>query len=150
VSDEWTKGHLAIVIPGEPCAQGRPRFARRGAHMVAYDPTKSRNWKATAQAHMRAAMAGAQPMQGPVGCELQATFTCPAGDWRKRSPRLRRWHAKRPDGENVAKAVLDAATGVLWLDDAQVARLDVWKLIGAQGEAPGVRLLVWQLGEGQP
>ncbi len=104
--------------------------------MVAYDPAKSRTWKATAQCHMRDAMAGAQPLEGPLSCQIAATFTCPASDHRKTTPRPRRWHAKRPDAENVAKAVLDAATGVIWLDDAQVSRLDIVKAIGAQGEAP--------------
>ena len=136
---------LTIEIPGEPCAQGRPRFARRGQHVVAYDPSKSRTWKATAQDFMRHAMAGAQPTQGPVECAIVATFTCPKGDWRK-EPVIARWHAKRPDAENVAKAILDAATGVLWLDDAQVSRLEVSKVIASQGAAPGVRVEVRALG----
>jgi Holliday junction resolvase RusA-like endonuclease len=130
-----------MVIPGEPCAQGRPRFARRGKFVVAFDPAKSRNWKATAQALMQTAMGTAAPMQGPLSVDVAATFTCPKGDHRK-TPRPRRWHAKRPDAENVVKAVLDAATGVLWLDDSQVARLVVVKAIGAQGEAPRVWLRV--------
>ncbi len=127
---------IEIVIPGEPCAQGRPRFARRGKFMVAYDPAKSRNWKATAQQHMRDAMAGAAPLQGPLSCEVAARFTCPSRDHRKCEPMPRRWHAKRPDVENVVKAVLDAATGVLWLDDNQVSHLVAVKVIAAQGEAP--------------
>lgn len=139
---------LEISIPGEPCAQGRPRFARRGRFVVAYDPAKSRNWKATAQQHMRDARGpDVPPLQGPVSCEISATFTCPKGDWRKREPQSRRWHWKKPDPENVAKAVLDAATGVLWLDDSQVARLVVVKAIGAQGEAPRVWLRVGPIAE---
>jgi Holliday junction resolvase RusA-like endonuclease len=37
---------LKIVIPGEPCAQGRPRFSTHGGFVKAYDPAKSRNYKA--------------------------------------------------------------------------------------------------------
>ena len=140
---------IEIHIPGTPVAQGRPRFARQGRYVRAYDPPKSRNWKATAQEHMAMAMGGAPPLQGPLSCEVAATFTCPKGDRRKREPRPRRLHAKRPDIENVVKAVLDAATGVLWLDDAQVARLLVLKAIGAQDEAPGVWLKVERLDEGE-
>jgi Holliday junction resolvase RusA-like endonuclease len=105
--------------------------------MTAYDPAKSRNWKATAQEHMLTARGVEPPLQGPVSCEIAATFTCPRGDWRKQ-PRQRRWHAKKPDAENVSKAVLDAATGVLWLDDSQVAHLVVVKVVGRQGEGPQV------------
>lgn len=32
-------------VPGEPVAQGRPRFSRRGGFITAYDPAKSRNYK---------------------------------------------------------------------------------------------------------
>lgn len=129
---------LKVVIPGEPCSQGRPRFARRGRFVMAYDPPKSRNWKATAQQHMRDEMDDDAPLQGPLQVIVQALFTCPLSDHRKSMSRHRRWHAKRPDAENVAKAVLDAGTGVIWRDDSQIARLVVAKHIAAQDEAPGV------------
>lgn len=142
---------LTCTVPGEPVAQGRPRaFRLPNGHIRAYDPPKSRGWKATAQAHLQDAMealeAGTAPFQGPLAVTVRALFTCPRSDWRAREPRSRRWHAKRPDGENVAKAVLDAATGIVWLDDAQVARLVVEKRIGAQGEAPRVEIAVEALG----
>jgi Holliday junction resolvase RusA-like endonuclease len=35
---------------------------------------------------------------------------------------------KRIDADNVAKAVLDALTGVVWRDDSQVLRLRVEKV----------------------
>lgn len=133
---------MEFVIPGEPIGQGRPRFARRGKFVSAYDPPKSRNWKACAQEHMRAAMGAAEPLQGPISLEIAATFTCPRSHWRKTAPLPRRWHVGRPDADNVAKAVKDAGSGVLWIDDSQVARLVVIKAIGAQGEAPGLWLKV--------
>jgi len=136
---------IQTIIPGEPVAQGRPRAFRTKAGLIrTYDPAKSRNWKATAHEHFRAALnlAGKQPFAGPVACMIRAVFTCPRSDWRKSKPVLRRPHAKRPDAENVAKAVLDAAQGVLFLDDSQVARLTVEKFIGAQGEAPRVEVAV--------
>jgi hypothetical protein len=30
------------------------------------------------------------------------------------------WHTKKPDGDNFIKAVLDALTGIVWVDDSQV------------------------------
>lgn len=116
---------------------------------MAYDPPKSRNWKATAQQHMRDEMGAQVPLQGPLQVVVQAVFTCPSSEHRKTRPRLRRWHSKRPDVENVAKAVLDAGSGVVWRDDAQVARLVVVKHIGAQDEAPGVIVSVESL-EAEP
>ena len=41
---------------------------------------------------------------------------------------LQNGQTKRLDVDNVAKACLDALTGVLWRDDSQVMRLEVQKL----------------------
>lgn len=92
-------------------------------------------------------MAAAYPhrrelMTGPLTVEITAIFSCPESDRRKRVPAPRRPHAKLGDADNIGKAVLDAATGVLWEDDAQVARLLIEKFIGAQDEEPRVELLV--------
>ena len=139
---------LEITVPGEPVAQGRPRgFYRPGIGVRMYDPGKSRSWKGMAQVHMREALAAAgagSPLfaAGPVELLVVAVFTCPRSQWRKRDPLQRRPKATRPDGENIAKAVQDAGTGILWLDDAQVARLVVEKVYGAQEEAPMVHLTV--------
>ena len=37
---------LKFTVPGEPCAQGRPCFTTIGGYTKAYDPAKSRNYKA--------------------------------------------------------------------------------------------------------
>ena len=143
---------LVVVVPGEPCAQGRPKFARMGNFVRAYDPRKSRDWKAYAVACIEGALiargqAGIAYPEGPLKAFVTAVFACPKGDHRK-VPVARRPHPKRPDAENVAKAVLDAATTAgLWQDDSQVAVLVVSKWIGYQGEAPYVQLSVERLAE---
>ena len=136
---------LTITIPGEPVAQGRPRaFRTKAGHLRTYDPTKSRNWKAEARAVMVAAKPDPAAIlfpDGPCTVDVLAVFTCPKSAYRKH-PVPRQPHAKRPDADNVTKAVLDAGKGVLWRDDTQVARLVVEKWVGAQGEAPFVRVEV--------
>jgi Holliday junction resolvase RusA-like endonuclease len=139
---------LRVVVPGEPVAQGRPRaFYRPGLGVRVFDPAKSRSWKGMAQVHMREAIAQAGAVaplfaDGPLELHVLAVFTCPRSHWRKREPLQRRPKSTKPDGENIAKAVQDAGTGLLWLDDAQVARLVVEKIVGAQGEAPYIELTV--------
>lgn len=141
---------LSVLVPGEPVAQGRPRFARRGAFVRAYDPPKSRSWKGVVQVHALEALRAADVdapayADGPVSVLIEATWTLAASKHRKAAPVARQPRASRPDAENVAKAVLDALTGLAWTDDAQVAELRVVKWTGAQGEAPGVRVSVWPL-----
>lgn len=140
---------MRLIIAGEPVAQGRPKFRRTPKFVQTYDPKKSRTWKTTAREVMQARLGGTSALpfpEGPLSVHIVAVFTCPVGDYRKREPTPRRPHAKRPDAENVAKCVLDAATSILWRDDSQVARLTVEKVIAAQGEAPYVEVTVVNLG----
>jgi Holliday junction resolvase RusA-like endonuclease len=138
---------VLVQIPGEPVAQGRPRLAVLNGHARAYDPAKSRVWKGVAQMFMRDAMRGRAPMQGALEVEISATWSCPVSAT-KRDGLVRRVRAKKPDAENVAKAVMDAGNGVVWGDDAQVAVLIVRKWTAARGEAPGVAMRVVAI-EGQ-
>lgn len=139
---------IAVTIPGEPCAQGRPRAAVVKGRAIVYDPSASRSWKGAARYQMQAELDGRDLIaDGPVSVVIRAFHPCPKSDYRKRTPAPLRWRAKRPDAENVAKACLDAATGVLWMDDAQVARLVVEQFTAAQGEAPRVEMEVRDLDE---
>ena len=83
--------------------------------------------------------------RGPVAVRAVLIFACPRSRWRIRSPRPRELHTKKPDIENCVKAILDAASEVLFFDDRQVAHLVAEKWIGAQGEAPRVELTVEDL-----
>jgi Holliday junction resolvase RusA-like endonuclease len=146
---------FTVTIPGEPHAQGRARtrimkLKNGGQRPVIYDPKESRDWKATAQQHMRdeAARQGYQlPIiaSGPVCLEIEAYFTCPQGDYRKTSPRPVRRHTKKPDRDNVEKAIKDAAKGVLWLDDSQVCDGTTRKFIAAQGDSPRIVVRIYAL-----
>lgn len=47
-------------------------------------------------------------------------------------------HTKKPDVDKLARAVLDALTGVAWRDDAQVTRLACTKRYASLEEPAGV------------
>ena len=137
---------MRIVIPGEPVAQGRGRATTANGRVRVFDPPKSRNWKATAQAHMIDQREGSRPWGGALSIVITAVFTMPKSRHRKKTPRPAEWHTKKPDADNIAKAVKDAATGVLWLDDKQIADLTVQKVTAAQGDEPGVIVDVYDCG----
>jgi len=46
----------------------------------------------------------------------------------KRAAMLGKPHESRPDLDNLAKFVNDVANGILWQDDAQIARLSLEKV----------------------
>jgi Holliday junction resolvase RusA-like endonuclease len=143
---------LEITVPGEPCAQGRPRAFRTKAGFIrTFDPEKSRSWKGVAQVHyteaLRQAGLASPAFDGAVEVQVLAVFTCPKSQHRKREPLPRRRRTGRPDPDNIGKAVMDAANGVLFVDDSQVVRLVVEKWTGAQGEAPHVLVTVRSIPE---
>lgn len=137
---------IAFEIPGEPVAQARARACVVGGHARVYDPKINRDWRGRAQVHMREALERsgrtAPAFTGPVVLRIVATFALPRSRWRKRSPVPTQPHTQRPDLDNVVKAIKDAATGIIWLDDTQVCELDARKEFGAQGQAPSVSILV--------
>jgi Holliday junction resolvase RusA-like endonuclease len=57
---------IRIEVPGDPVAQGRPRFARRGKFVSTYDPPKSRAYKQEVAIYARASMASRKPFTGPI------------------------------------------------------------------------------------
>lgn len=149
-----------VRIPGEPFAQPRARGAplmkdgkpvlKNGRPIIVfYDDRGAKQWKSVAQDFMMALRFPSGPLEGcfegPVRIEVVAAFTCPKSDYRKQNPRGRRFHTKKPDADNVLKAVKDAAKGVLWLDDSQVAQETCTKIVAAQGETPFVLLRVREL-----
>lgn len=129
---------ITFTVPGIPVAQPRQRhraFAVAG-RIVSHNYTPAKhpvqNYKAAIR--LTAAQHVAQPMTGPVRIEITCYFGHPKSHYRsgKRCDELRpdaaEWHTARPDAENCVKAVLDAMTGVAYLDDRQVCWLEVGKV----------------------
>lgn len=124
--------HIRVVIPGEPVAQGRGRAVRIGDSVRVIDPAKSRSWKGVARVFMVQARARAmvfEPLDGPLSVTIVATWTLPKSAPKRNPPA---WKVTKPDADNVAKAVLDAGCGVLFLDDKSVVRLVVEKRYGPE------------------
>lgn len=131
---------IHFVIPGEPIALARPRAMSFGGHARVYEPTKSPSaqWKGKASWLLREAMGGAPPLTGPVTLAVVFTFALPKSHWKKKVPVAEHQHTKRPDLDNLVKNLLDAANGVVVMDDSQVCNIRATKVIGRQGMEPSV------------
>jgi Holliday junction resolvase RusA-like endonuclease len=57
------------------------------------------------------------------------------------------WHVKKPDRDNLDKAVLDALTGIFWHDDCQVCSGSIEKRIAGGGDESGVEIFVYRFEE---
>jgi Holliday junction resolvase RusA-like endonuclease len=143
---------IMVVIPGNPKPCPRPRSTKRG---IVYMPSVYKQWQSHAQAYIveeRNRMFGYSgnlntsvpwfPPGEPVLLQVLAVFPCPKGDYRKALHVGRRKHVKKTaDADNILKAVMDACTPLLWLDDAQVSTASCSKWVGAQGEAPYIQIV---------
>lgn len=115
---------LTLWIDTPP--QGRPRFTRSG---IAYDPPKSRQFKAKFAQMILAQIPPMQPLTGKVSVrvEVYRQFKSPT------TPKF-------GDIDNLAKIILDAIndTGAVWKDDRLITKLEVLK-----ATAPEPRVEIW-------
>ena len=122
-----------LFVHGEPKGQPRPRaFAFHGKARV-YDPGTAEHWKS------QIALAFPNVILkhgGPVRVDLVFYMPRPKHHYTKASVLKESApiaYAKKPDADNLAKAVLDAMTTMgVWDDDAQVAVLNIQKWYSAE------------------
>ena len=143
---------MTITVYGEPKRQPRQRHAVIAGHVRNYTPTDDpvNAYKASIRQAWQEAVG--KYHEGPVRVEVHVYFGRPKSHYRtgKRSHELKPtspiYHAKKPDADNVLKAIKDALTGVAWRDDSQVADVRVIKYYATQ-EPPKTVVRVMQLGE---
>ena len=113
------------TILGDPRPQGRPKFFRRGNFVGAYDPKQSRDYKQTLAAQLAAQSPEFIEQGKAVSIYVEFIFARP-----KSLPKRVEDHVKKPDLDNLIKALKDAAKGILWHDDSQVVQLSARKVYG--------------------
>ena len=118
---------LYASVPGEPEGARRHRVARRGAKVVSYHGDDHAQAEGRVMYHLRRAWRG-EPILGPVAVAITTWHSRPQRLMRKRDRGAHRRDPfiGKPDADNIAKLVLDAATKAgVWRDDTQVADLRV-------------------------
>ena len=117
-----------VIVPGQPVGKGRPRFGNGRA----YTPAKTRQYEKRIADAAFVEMAEMEPAETPVKLVILAQFDIPKSwaKWRKEAATVGVYRPGRPDIDNIAKAVLDAFNGIVYLDDAQVYDLQIKKTYG--------------------
>jgi len=137
-----TKG-VRVWVPCLPVAQPRQRISLAGGKPRAYLRAKHpvHGFKAIVRLAVAQQWEG-PPLDGPVCVRLTAILPRPKAMCWKRRPTPEVAHAKKPDLDNLTKAVLDSLSGLCWRDDAQVSRLLAAKRIAAGDGQSGVEIEV--------
>ena len=129
---------IAFTIPGEPQGKGRPRVGKIGGHARMFTPAKTAAYEGLIAHAAQQAMAGAAPVECACAVQVSITVSVPAS-WSKRKQAAalagQLLPTKKPDADNVVKAVFDGMNGVVWCDDVQAVDLAVRKRYGS---TPGV------------
>jgi Holliday junction resolvase RusA-like endonuclease len=106
-------------VPGKPCAQQSVRFTRSGHR---YQPAAVLAYHDKIGFYAQQARNGCGLMEGPLEVSIAAYFVV-ARSWSKKRQLAAQWHTQRPDVDNLVKSILDGLKGILFRDDAQVARI---------------------------
>ena len=123
---------LKFEVPGSPIGQGRPKFSTINGHAKAYDPEKSRNYKAYVKLLATQAMReqGFTMIEGPCCLDILAFFEVPKSKSKKFKERalmgIER-PTKKPDLSNIVKGIEDALNGLVYRDDSSLVYLSCTK-----------------------
>lgn len=108
-------------VHGTPKGQPRPRAFARGGQVRVYDPGTAEGWKSCI-AEAAKAKRPTTPLVGCVHVDIDWFFPRPKRLMRKADSDEPIGHDRKPDRDNLDKAVLDALTVLgFWHDDAQVS-----------------------------
>ena len=136
--------NLSFFVAGVPKAQPRVKAFVRGGHAGVYTPDSAESWK---QAVRRQAIANAPEsiLTGPIRVELDFFLPRPKTHLTKHgTPKAKSpvWHCKKPDLDNLIKAVTDVITDTqrVWLDDSQIWVIKASKTYALQAVGCAVRI----------
>lgn len=130
---------IAFFVPVPPAPKGSMRgFWNSGAGKVVVinDNARTKAFQEDVSIVARGAANRVRlpkPAAGPVSLSLLFVMPTP----KRKAPLAGAWACK-PDLDKLARSVLDALTGVLYVDDQQVDSMDLSKRFHGVGEEPGV------------
>lgn len=133
-------------IPGTPIGKARPRVITSDTGSRAFTPQKTKDYeefvrwcflsqcKGTFFGTSRSIHAGGEFHDGvaklPLSMEIQAFFPIPKNTSKKNKELMltgQIFPTKKPDLDNIAKAIADALNGVAYPDDSQIISLSISK-----------------------
>ena len=123
---------LHFRVPIEPFGKARPRFTTACGRPVAYTTAKTRSGERMIRQYARRAMGDRYPFPKgtPVRVNVEAAFSIPKSYTKQKHELCAKhdlWPVKKPDIDNIAKAVLDALNDSIFFDDCQVIKMQVSK-----------------------
>lgn len=136
---------ITFFVAGAPYGKGRPRVSSFGGRARMYTPEKTVAYENLVRISADIAMGSMPVITGPVSVFMRILVPTPASMPKKRQKEAMAgllMPTKKPDIDNVEKAIFDALNGVVWKDDVQV--VDVTKS-KRYSEKPGVWVVIKEI-----
>lgn len=121
---------LFVCVPGDPVGKGRARVRMMGKVPMLYTPKATVEYEQLVAHEASMSMRGMPIFEGPVELKLQIFMPIPVSYTKSKKAAARLGKlvpTKKPDLDNVLKAICDAFNGVVWIDDTQVVDCHVSK-----------------------
>jgi Holliday junction resolvase RusA-like endonuclease len=121
------KNKIQFDVIGKPYGQKRPRAFRRGKFLGIYAPKENVEYSVKVVNAFN--KVGKKYDDVPLVIEIQAFFKKPKLTKKEQALDLpkHKFPTKKPDGDNIAKAILDSLNQVAYHDDSYVTELSVSK-----------------------
>jgi Holliday junction resolvase RusA-like endonuclease len=121
---------IQFEVPGTPKPKGRPRFARVVKFTKVYTPLETEIIESDIKCcYYNKYGFNKELLTGDVNVFVIFYMPIPKSLSQKKKDTLKGLpHTKKPDLDNLMKAVLDAINGVIYQDDSQVYRFSCVKL----------------------
>ena len=126
VRNAMSKGFV-FTIPGEPKAKARPRVTRSG---IAFTPKGTVLYENLVRTSFQQSYPDHVPIDREVEAIITAYFSIPKSVSNKKSELMDFGlinPTKKPDLDNIAKAILDSLNGIAYKDDSQIVSMVVSK-----------------------
>ena len=125
---------IKFEVLGVPVGKGRPKFSTVNGHAVAYTPAKTVNYETLVRLSYQQQYAGCMfDKDKPLKAVISAFFPIPKSVSKKKREQMLIHNirpTKKPDCDNIIKAILDALNGVAYYDDSQVVETVIFKVYG--------------------
>lgn len=136
---------VQFVVPGDAVGKGRMRLTTRHGIARMHPTDRTIAYEGLVAMSGTQAMGGRPLFECPVMVEMRIVVSIPKSGTKKFKAQALAgdiYPTKKPDMDNVIKAIYDGLNGVVWRDDVQVVDAIVRK---RYGEVPGVHIKITPL-----
>lgn len=132
-----------VFVPGRPAPQGSKRHVGRGILVESSKDLGPWRERVALAAHNEMVRLGRSVADGAVYVTLYFILPRPKSAPKSETPAA----VKRPDLDKLQRAILDALTGICFVDDSQVVTIYAHKRIAEPGETAGAEIRVEGVGQ---